>query len=357
MVERVSATNVWGDVRKTAEKIGRSWPLVVACILHATTFALIRDRQLESVPPLSETQDAPIDISLEESTRVATSEPAPITRVAIATTIAHARSVAPESSGAISEAESIVAPPLDSSIPLVRPLPGDDQDGTWTFRSSRGPIDLKLGDKTGSLGRQMAANGQLELPPKKSAAGMTEGLDAIDVQNGFGRAGGVVQAIEAVVRDPAAPPEGVAFFDVAIEKNGNISVSVSETTANREEWERLTSAIASSLKTKNVRFPDQGKGLKIGVRVEAKIRYPDGRDPKKNGTYAQGTGLKAHTDKDGLVLDELPSLSIGARGKVCSGAISLTMLGPSISGGCEPANIGTHAERTLAAHETYEQRM
>ncbi len=327
-------------------------------MLHAGTFALIRDRHIEPPPPPSEIETAPIDISFDEPTSVAPSEAAQVTRPAIATAIAHTRSVAPESSRDISEAESIIAPPADSaSMPLVRPLPDDDQDGTWTFRSSRGPIDLKLGDKTGSLGRQMAANGQLDLPPKKSAAGMIEGLDAIDVQNGFGRAGGVVQAIEAAVRDPAAPPEGVAFFDVAIEKNGNISVRVSETTANREEWERLTAAIAASLKTKDVRFPEQGKGLKIGVRVEAKVRYPDGRDPKKNGAFAQGTGLKAHTDKDGLVLDELPSVSIGARGKVCSGAVSLTMLGPSISGGCSPENIGTHAERTVAAHETYEQRM
>jgi hypothetical protein len=332
-------------------------------MLHITTFALLRREPRALELPRVDPEMASIDVSFEDEAQTPSSSESSAAKRAIATRVSQAHGVAHESAQEPESELAVVgsiAPPTDSSMAVVRPLPGNENevdDGTWTFRSSRGQIDLKLGDKTASLGRDMAARGQLDLPPPKSAAGMAEGLDAIDVQNGFGRAGGVVQAIEAVVRDPSAPPEGVAFFDVAIEKSGKISVSVSESTANREEWERLTTAIAASLKTKDVRFPDRGKGLRVGVRVEAKVRYPDGRDPKKNGTYAKGTGLKLHTDKDGLVLDELPSLSIGARGKVCSGAVSLTILGPSINGGCEPANIGTHPERTVAAHETYEQRL
>jgi hypothetical protein len=328
-------------------------------MMHAMAAALVQNRSaaVESPPPLPEIATDPIDISFDDTKQKPSSSDSSAIKNAIAIQTSHARSTREaESETAI---VGSIAPPTDSSMPLVRPLPGNENevdDGTWTFRSTRS-IDLKLGDKTASLGRDMATHGELDLPPKKSAAGMTEGLDALDVQNGFGRAGGVVRAVEAVVRDPSAPPEGVAFFDVSIEKNGKISVSVSETTANREDWERLTSAIAASLKTKDVRFPDQGKGLTIGVRVEAKIRYPDGRDPKKNGTYAQGTGFKTHRTKDGEVLDELPSVSVGVRGKVCSGEVSLTMLGPSINGGCSPENIGTHPERTVAAHETYEQRM
>ena len=274
-------------------------------MLHATTFALLRLDARVIEKPTTELDANPIDVTFEEETKsaAASSEISPA-HAPVATDTAHPRSSASQSASDLSAIDSI-APPLDSSMPLVRPLPGNEDDGSWTFRSTRGDVDLKLGDKTASLGRELAAHGQLDLPPQKSPAGMTEGLDAADVERGFGRAGAVVQAIEAVVRDPAAPPIGVAFFDVAIEKSGKISVSVSEATSNREDWERLTTAIAASLKTKDVRFPDQGKGLKIGVRVEAKVRYPDGRDPKKNGTYAQGTGLKMHTDKDGLVMNLL----------------------------------------------------
>lgn len=362
MVIPTNATVLWGDVRKTTEKIGRSWPFVVACILHATALAIAPSRQQPaestSIPPVEPSE--PIDISLDESEQHLASpksEATPESKSAIAMTTSHAHAAPSKADDAVVTDEAIIPSPVDSSMPLVRPLPenGSD-DGSWTFRSTR-DVDLKLGDKTGALGRQMAANGQLDLPPKKSAAGMAEGLDAIDVDNGFGRAGGVVQAIEAIVRDPTAPPEGVAFFDVSIEKNGKISVSVSEATSNREEWERLTSAIAASLKTKDVRFPEQSKGLKVGVRVEAKVRYPDGRDPKKNGGYNATQGLKMHTDKDGLVIDELPQVGVGVRGKVCSAQISIGLLGPSIAGGCSPENIGTHPERTVAAHETYEQRM
>lgn len=327
-------------------------------MLHVTALALVRERRRVVEPPTSDLEKAAIDVSIDEASSIPSTTAIALNRPAMAVAAVHSQSVASEARGEISPTDSI-APPVDSSIPLVRPLPGNENDvddGTWTFRSTR-DVDLKLGDKTASLGRDMAVHGQLDLPPKKSAAGMAEGLDAIDVQNGFGRAGGVVQAIEAIVSDPSAPPEGVAFFDVAIEKNGKISVSVSESTANREEWERLTSAIAASLKTKDVRFPEQGKGLRVGVRVEAKVRYPDGRDPKKNGTYASSTGLGVHDNHDGTATVELPSLGVGVRGKVCSADVRLTVLGPSITGGCEPANIGVHPERTVAAHETYEQRM
>ena len=333
--------------------------MLVACLLHATTFALLRadpraPRAIET--PTAELDANPIDVTFEDEKVAPTSPESAAAHAPVAIERSRTRSTASESAGTLNAIDS-VAPPLDSSMPLVRPLPGNDDVSSWTFRSTREAVDLKLGDKTASLGRDMAAHGQLDLPPPRSPAGMTEGLDAMDVERGFGRAGAVVQAIEAVVRDPAAPPIGVAFFDVAIEKSGKISVSVSEATSNREDWERLTTAIAASLKTKDVRFPDQGKGLKIGVRVEAKVRYPDGRDPKKSGTYAHGTGFKTHKTKDGEVLDELPSVSVGVRGKVCSGAVTMTMLGPQINGGCSPENIGTHPERTVAAHETYEQRM
>jgi hypothetical protein len=344
-------------------------------MMHAALFAFVRDKafSVEKRSPHFEDSTDPIDVSFEEADQNRGASRSEASSSGTKSTLAMATSRARATREESATVEQSLPAPTDSSMPLVdlretvpresrglvRPLPGNENagdDGAWTFRATR-DIDLKLGDKTGSLGRQMAANGQLDLPPKKSVAGMSEGLDAIDVAKGFGRAGGVVQAIEAVVRDPSAPPEGVAFFDVSIEKNGNISVSVSEATNDRESWERLTSAIASSLKTKDVRFPEQGKGLKVGVRVEAKVRYPDGRDPKKNGAYAGATGLKAHTDKDGLVIDELPSIGVGVRGKVCSGGISLGLTGPSIAGGCSPENIGTHPERTVAAHETYEQRM
>ena len=226
----------------------------------------------------------------------------------------------------------------------------------WTFSPTRS-VDLGLGDKTGALARDMAQKGELDRGPQPSVGRVVEGLDAADVARGFGRGGPVVQAVEEVAHDPTAPPEGVAMFDIAIEKNGKISVSVSESTANREDWQRLTADIARAVQKKSIRMPEGANGLRVGVRVEAKIRFPDGRDPKKSGAYASGTGLAVHDHGDGTADLELPSIGVGVRGKVCNADLRLSLLGPTLAGGCSPENIGTHPERTVGAVETYEKRM
>ncbi|MGH7280180.1 MAG: hypothetical protein ACRELY_01535, partial [Polyangiaceae bacterium] len=252
--------------------------------------------------------------------------------------------------------ETAIGQPSTSSSAAPQSSARENGSGEpWSFSPTN--VNLGLGDKTGELARQMAQHGQLDTGTKPSPGGVVEGLDAADAARGFGRGGPVVQAVEEVSRDPTAPPEGVAMFDIAIEKNGKISVSVSESTANREDWQRLTTDIARAVQKKAIRMPEGANGLRVGVRVEAKIRFPDGRDPKKSGAYASGTGVGIHDHGDGTVDLELPSIGVGVRGKVCNADARLTILGPMIGGGCSPENIGTHPERTVGATETYEKRM
>jgi hypothetical protein len=43
---------------------------------------------------------------------------------------------------------------------------------------------------------------------------------------------------------------------------------------------------------------------------------------------------------------------VKGRGKVCGYQVGLTLLGPMLTGGCEPSNIGAPAQRVVSAKVT-----
>lgn len=347
-------------MRDFSRKRRETWPFVIACTLHVALLVALR-------PPPAPSVSAPkgseplVELVLEP-------EPAGPSAPTSATRSAPRRANGASGRGARSQGSGVVAAiaaagergasspsRVPSLVAPIGPEPAARPSEGWAFNPT-GKVDLGLGDTRGALVRQMAANGQLGGEGEASPGHLVEALDALDVERGFGRGGPVVQAVEDAARDPGAPPEGVAIFDITIERSGAISVRVSEETANREDWERLTTYVASAVKKRAVRIPDGAQGLRVGVRVEAKIRYPDGRDPKKSGAFASSTGLTTHETKDHVDI-VLPSVTVGVRGKVCSGGLTLSAAGPSLSGGCSPENVGTHPERVVAGRQTYEARM
>lgn len=349
---------VEAGVRQDARRFARY--LAIACILHAIALTSIHARDSQPASTVAQSDaDSLTFVEMESPHETAsassvTSNASPEThRATVPSNDALVHAIAEEIGNAAARGDTI-APPIDSSHAGDARPSGSNEP--WTFSPTR-EVNLGLGDETGELARRMAEHGELDTGTKPSPGRVVEGLDAADVARGFGRGGPVVQAVEEVAHDPTAPPEGIAMFDIAIEKNGKISVSVSESTANREDWQRLTADIARAVQKKAIRMPEGANGLRVGVRVEAKIRFPDGRDPKKSGAYASGTGLAVHDHHDGTADLELPSIGVGVRGKVCNADVRLTMLGPMIGGGCSPENIGTHPERTVGATETYEKRM
>lgn len=248
-----------------------------------------------------------------------------------------------------------VAPPSASAVASAAPIDVLHVDPTagqepWSFRTQQGGIDLGIGDKTGSLARQMLANGSLQMPkepqppapppPVSPGVKMTQELDAADVARGFGRGGPVVQAIEAIVRD-AYPSEGSATFEVAIEKTGEIAVRVIEAATHPEEWERLSSAIAALVKTKHIRFPEKAAGLRFGIRVAASDQMPAGK-PHEGGIFGAAPPMTEPSDRD----DSATQTGNMRRAP-----------GPPLGGSFSIENLGANQTRVVHAREIYEERM
>lgn len=332
---------------ETTETTGRPSPLLVAgvlaCLLHVALFASLHRRPLDDMRP----ELNPIDVTIEEPAPPAEAH-AQQGRVEAEVTDPAMALGRPSTTTAPNEA---LTPPVDSATPTAPQdvLHTQDGDAPWSFRTTRGAVDLGLGDHTGSLGRQLLARGELEMPkppapppppppPISPGVKMIQELDAMDVARGFGRGGPVVKAVEAVVRD-AVPSEGSATFEVTVEKSGNVSVRVLEAALNRDEWERLTDAIAVVVKTKPIRFPTTGLGLRIAVRVTASDHAPTGKAMSFTGGPTAPPGAGDPTGRD----DAMQPGGVSH---------SAPMFGGTPTGGG-----GGRQSRLVSAHEVYEQRL
>lgn len=322
-----------------------------ACVLHLALFAAFRGRSAPPAP--ANVAQTTIDIAVDEQLQAPTPDATLVDRERAEA----ANAKATRASGHASTSPSVdsVAPPSASALASEAPidvLHVDPQAGQapWSFRTTQGGVDLGIGDKSGSLARQMLANGQLEMPreplprgppapppPVSPGVKMIQELDASDVARGFGRGGPVVQAIEAVVRD-ARPSEGAATFEVAIAKSGEISVRVLEAATHREEWEGLSSAIAALVKTKHIRFPEKALGLRFGIRV-ATSNFSDGKGQGGSG-FGDPSALTQPSDRD----DGATQTGNLRRGG-----------GLPIGGGFPTG--GSHETGSVHAREIYEQRM
>ncbi len=335
----------------SAETTGLAWSVLAACVLHVALFATLSRPVAEGAPA----EITPIDVALEDETtapeepRVQTDRAEAVSQTAMAT----------HRSTATSDESNSIAPPADSAAtpPVLQTDRPQSSGDAWSFRSTRGGIDIGLGDKTGSLARGMFANGSLEVPkeqerlpaappaPIDPGVKMTQELDAADVARGFGRGGPVIQAIETVVRD-AVPSEGSATYEVSILKSGGISVRVLEAALNREEWEKLTDAIAAIVKTKHIRFPESGLGLRIAVRVAASDHGAESKSKGKGIVGLLGSGVP------GVAGVGNPSGRDDAAMQQGNLPHSMPMLG-----GFPTGSAGGHQSRIVYANEVYEQRM
>ncbi|HEX7663372.1 MAG TPA: hypothetical protein VF407_02630 [Polyangiaceae bacterium] len=322
---------------------------MAACILHVCIFAAIRAPKARPAPPAAETTiDIEDDVGAT-SPHEETQAPPDVTETTAATLAAAttARAAPGEMNARPLEA---IAPPSDSALTAHPDAPPTGE--TWAFRTTQGGVDLGLGEKSGSLARSMFANGQLAVPkeppppeapkpppPVDPGVKMTQELDAYDVARGFGRGGPIVQAIEAVVHD-ATPPEGAATFEVTVEKNGNVAVRVTDASTRPEEWAKLASDIVKLVKTKAVRLPEKGNGMRFGIRVAASDVLPGGSSKPSMAPFGSGP-LPPPSDRD-----DGAALSGNMRGG-----------GPPLGAGFAPENIGAHKTRVVHAKEVYETRM
>lgn len=242
----------------------------------------------------------------------------------------------------------------------VEPAPAPAGSGGWTFNAAPPPDILAAGAVARAVQETVPP---AEVPTTLSpSGGVAEGLDAHDAAIGLGRGGPVASALEAATYAEASA-DGKATFDVSIDTSGHVSVSLVGASATADAWTRVARSMASSMDAKRVRIPPGAKGWRVVATVESKVQYPNGADPKKMGTRLEAAGPELVENKNRqtardppIVFKKPPGLTLAHSGKVCSVSVHLG-LGPLISGGCDPSNIGAHETRVVHSYVVSEGRL
>ena len=258
-------------------------------------------------------------------------------------------------SAAASAAIAAGAPEATAPAAKTDVVTAPDGEG-WSFRSSS--VDLGIDPKK----RALVATGpsRAEAPaipgaaPASTTGGLAEGLDAHDLALGLGRGGVVNTAVHDAVQ--GASVMGKAIFAVTIDSAGTVTVGVSSASQDEVGWARLNESIRASVVARKdqIRLPPGAHGLRIAVEAEAKEQFPNGRKPSDLGTRGVAKGPSVTETKDHVEIN-LPDVGIEHRGKVCDVKLKLGI--PPISGGCNPENIGTIAQRIVTARVVSESRL
>jgi hypothetical protein len=184
---------------------------------------------------------------------------------------------------------------------------------------------------------------------------VAEALVQADVDRGLGLGGPVVAALEDVARTQDGPVRGVATFDVILHRGAEPEVFLQAADAEYDAWARLTRSMREAVAKKSVRIPASADSLQVTVKLDARVQYPDGSDPRKRGPFAKATGLEPGTES--IVPKTVPGVTVGVVGKVCGAGLHVGMDGLGILGGCSPENIGTVPLRIVHGVEVSEVAM
>jgi hypothetical protein len=283
------------------------------------------------------------------------------------------------------------------SPPETAPLVPEAASSAWSFSPFvTTPIDLHAAITPDMVAPpQESPSDRPEQPPTASTTGgLSEALAERDVQLGLGHGGAVLSAAEAAARSADAPVEGSATFDVVVHPDGAVVARVLRAESAASDWERVADAIGRSVDPRRMRLP-AGRGWHVVVRVDARVKLPDGRDvrslhgsrlevtksvlqraleakPGSRGWAAEPDGKSGAGNADpppmggalghghepqpnavaavvqGLAQRVLPTPQVSVSGKVCSAALAVSPGTLSLSGGCSPENIGSHGTRIVA---------
>jgi hypothetical protein len=340
---------------------------LLAGAAHAALLvALPRERTLDpsagSGPAETEIELAsPLEPSLaadvpRESPERARSPAPPKNAIAMA---ARERAAPSESSGIA----AVEIAPTGTAEPAPSTEPGSPPSGApWSF-DGRQPPDVT---SSGFIARATQGIGAEGLAPNgpSTTGGLAEGLDARDSANGIGRGGLVVSALETAAASADAPFEGAATFDVGIDTSGHVSVVVLDATVASPGWSRIAAATRAAIDPARLRIPPGARGWHVVARLEAKVQYPNGLDPKNLGTSVEASPGKLVEDKNRpdahappVVIVKEPGITLAHSGKVCTVRLTLGLTLVPITGGCDPSNIGMQPLRVVHGHVVSEGRL
>jgi hypothetical protein len=174
--------------------------------------------------------------------------------------------------------------------------------------------------------------------PASTSGGVLEALDANDVARGLGRGGPVRAAVEQAARSTDAPPRGNATFTVVVFSDGKMDVRVADAQA---DWSRVLPLVREALKVADVKMAPKSRGLRVTVKVEAKVQYPDGYQPPDEARVSAS------------VREGWPALDLEYRGRRCAAALTVAPGGAALGAGC---SAGTPL-RLVSARIVAEERL
>lgn len=286
-----------------------------------------------------------------------------------------------------------------AASPAKGPLPSPESaalapepaSSAWSFSPfAAGPMDLHAALTPDMVAPPPATSS--DQPPRpqtaSSTGGLAEGLAQRDVEMGLGHGGPVLSAAEIAARSSDAPLEGGATFDVVVHPDGTVVARVLRSDGPpASDWSSVADALARSVDPQAMRLP-AGHGRHVVVRIDAKVKLPDGREVKSlhglrlgvaksvlqqqleakpgaggewgtgdtdtapmGGALGHGHAPQANAGgaaAQGIVQRVLPTPELSVSGKVCSAALGVSPAGISLGGGCSLENIGAHATRIVS---------
>jgi len=207
--------------------------------------------------------------------------------------------------------------------------------------------------------------------PASSTGGLAEALETHDHELGLGPAGRVLSAAYEAGHSDAAPAIGTAAFTITVLRTGGIQVDLVGASSNAAAWGKVADNMAAAIKKKPPRIDGGRNGVRIALELVAEERWPSGAPARSEGPSLalSGGSLKptnkaiedlrkrnppgSPSDQPALQLNvDPPGLWLKGRGKVCAYQVGISPLGPGLSGGCDPSNIGAPPSRVVSAKVT-----
>ena len=89
----------------------------------------------------------------------------------------------------------------------------------------------------------------------------------------------VLSAAEEAARSADAPVDGTATFDVVVHPGGAVVARLVSSDGATDAWSRVASLLGQKVDASRMRLP-AGRAWHVVVRVDAKVKLPDGREVK-----------------------------------------------------------------------------
>jgi hypothetical protein len=265
-------------------------------------------------------------------------------------------------------------------------LQGYSLDPARAHESAAEREPVNLGIEPGSWSLWVDAAAPVAVPLRKSAerlpgpasstGGLVEALEARDRELGLGPAGRVLSAAHEAGHSDVAPAIGTAIFSITVLRSGGIQVELVGASSNVAAWRKVANDMALAIEKKPPRIDGARNGVRIALELVAEERWPNGAPARSEGpSIALSAGTLRTSEQaiedlrkrnpaaaaasDGTsetppleVHSDLPGVWLKGRGKVCAYQLGISLLGPSLSGGCDPSNIGAPPSRVVSVKVT-----